>query len=616
MEYKNLDKNINQILNDQYIVPLYQRNFAWGENEIYQLLQDIYENFKKIPQGNYYIGSLVVLKRVNGDFEVIDGQQRLTTISLIAKFLDNQLTTPKLKYDSRPEVEEFLNNYYQDTKIVNVPSDDKVAHFVDAVIYIQNANITPKKLAQTPLNTLDEKSLREFKEYFFTKVILIRVEIPNDTDVAHYFEVMNNRGEQLQEHEILKARILEKEKDSKYFKIYAKIWDACSQMNQQVQKYFPPNERVALFGTNYNSFTYKLSDIIDDGHAINRPQTISEILSKPLIMNAQSDSTDNDNEVEKLNSIIDFPNFLMHVFKLKYSAQYDIPLNGDDLLGVFNALEKVIDTKDFIKSLLFYRVVFDRFVIKSAEDEKSEDSYRWSLKKPELYYYASKKQNRINFKNTFDDPERIIKALSMLQVTFRTKKYKNWLQELLSWFAPQNSLNISAIDFLSKLDALILNTYDRNEKLALIVKDLNYAQGTNTPHFLLNFIDYLMWVEYPSKYNFEFKYRNSVEHHLPQSMENEANKLVLNNLGNLCLVGKSLNSKMNNESPVGKATENSGKYYRDDLPPKQKEMYDITNTKGSWGNMEIMDHYQIVIDKLKNKEDILNPQKSTKPLAF
>ncbi|MBQ3832669.1 MAG: DUF262 domain-containing protein, partial [Bacteroidales bacterium] len=107
MTTKNLGKCIKEIFDGQkYIVPLYQRNFAWRKEEIERLLQDIYEAFKKDRYCNYYIGSLVVLKRANGDYEVIDGQQRLTTLSLITKILGIN-NEPRLFYDSRPEVEDF-----------------------------------------------------------------------------------------------------------------------------------------------------------------------------------------------------------------------------------------------------------------------------------------------------------------------------------------------------------------------------------------------------------------------------------------------------------------------------------------------------------------------------
>lgn len=108
METKNLEKSIRDIFDNQnkYIIPLYQRSFSWRREQIEQLLQDVFSAFKQNPLGNYYIGSLVVLKRSNGDFEVIDGQQRLTVLSLITKIIGIN-KEPRLFYDSRPEVEEF-----------------------------------------------------------------------------------------------------------------------------------------------------------------------------------------------------------------------------------------------------------------------------------------------------------------------------------------------------------------------------------------------------------------------------------------------------------------------------------------------------------------------------
>lgn len=72
-----------------YIIPIYQRNYAWGDDEISSLLQDIKNACEKNKEQNknYYIGSLVVYCRENGDFEVIDGQQRLTTLTLIMHHL-------------------------------------------------------------------------------------------------------------------------------------------------------------------------------------------------------------------------------------------------------------------------------------------------------------------------------------------------------------------------------------------------------------------------------------------------------------------------------------------------------------------------------------------------
>jgi uncharacterized protein with ParB-like and HNH nuclease domain len=95
--------------NVDYVIPMYQRNYAWDEGEITQLIQDIIDY---LPDGrNYYIGTLVVAERQEGRrtvYETIDGQQRLTTLSLLASYLKNEVAGDfswydelKIHFDSR-----------------------------------------------------------------------------------------------------------------------------------------------------------------------------------------------------------------------------------------------------------------------------------------------------------------------------------------------------------------------------------------------------------------------------------------------------------------------------------------------------------------------------------
>lgn len=70
----------------KYIIPIYQRNYAWGADEIGQLIQDVVDYASVDHKGkDYYIGTLVVSKGKDDEaFETIDGQQRLTTLSILA----------------------------------------------------------------------------------------------------------------------------------------------------------------------------------------------------------------------------------------------------------------------------------------------------------------------------------------------------------------------------------------------------------------------------------------------------------------------------------------------------------------------------------------------------
>lgn len=606
MEEQHLNKSLQEIFQSKYIVPLYQRNYAWAQDEIEQLLQDLYENFKKSATNktlNYFIGSLVVLKRKDGLFEVIDGQQRLTTLSLLLKILE-LVKEPKLFYESRPEVEAFFDSYYRNGTTRDVTFSHKVSHLINAVDLLKGSIVNPDEIKEKRL--FDIEDLDRFKRFVFENVVLVRVEIPQDTDVANYFEIMNNRGEQLQKHEILKSYLMEtlKDENGKYFEKqqdeFSKIWDACSQMDTHIQKLFSASDRNKYFGENYDEihhvdFEHEEAQA-KNGFSIN--QALGNAGKK--IDTLQIDDID---DAGKDQSIIDFPNFLMHIFKLKYQTYIDngneteIPLNEKDLIAVYNGI-KNINALDFINDLLYYRTVFDRFVVKATEEEEEDDEkYKWTLQKPYKYYYEKRNATSIKFKNSFDSQDRLIKVISLLQVTFRNRKYKNWLQELLQFFSDKKKFRLSSQEFQNKVDSIILSYFEQN------ITESNYDEGVKVPHFLFNYIDYLYWVQSPSSFNFKFTYRNSVEHHLAQYFNNP----IQDNLGNLCLVSKSSNSKMNNESPVGKADSSStGKYYKNgNIPPKQKVMYDITNRQGKWGDSEINNHRTEIIDLLNKGQEIL-----------
>lgn len=93
---------------EHYLIPMYQRNYAWGNSEIEQLIVDIMDaqiDAKSSKEHkNYYLGTLVVFERPQLSskrtvFEVIDGQQRFTTLSLLIIYLKNYFTTIDSDYD-------------------------------------------------------------------------------------------------------------------------------------------------------------------------------------------------------------------------------------------------------------------------------------------------------------------------------------------------------------------------------------------------------------------------------------------------------------------------------------------------------------------------------------
>ena len=207
---------------NQYLIPIYQRNYAWGPTEVEQLLQDILDKSAD-KTSNYYLGSLVVHRRDETTFETIDGQQRHTTLSIILAVLkhqnllsDDRILTPNLTFESRP-------NSARSLEILFDPAMD-----------YQQAPVATIKAAYGCIDRfLKQKDLdtTAFVSYLLNNTKLLRTVVPTDTDLNHYFEIMNNRGEQLEKHEILKARLMEL-LDKTEQTAFAKVWDACAEMDR------------------------------------------------------------------------------------------------------------------------------------------------------------------------------------------------------------------------------------------------------------------------------------------------------------------------------------------------------------------------------------------------
>ena len=84
------DFTIKNIFQHHYSIPIYQRAYAWTEKEINTLIDDIYDYYRRNDTCNYYIGSLVVHSSSEEVLSIIDGQQRLTTLSLLICYLKNE----------------------------------------------------------------------------------------------------------------------------------------------------------------------------------------------------------------------------------------------------------------------------------------------------------------------------------------------------------------------------------------------------------------------------------------------------------------------------------------------------------------------------------------------
>ena len=607
---------ISDLFNDEnkcnYIIPIYQRNYAWGDDEISSLLQDIKNACEKNKEQdkNYYIGSLVVYRRENDDFEVIDGQQRLTTLTLIMHHLD-KLVFRNVCFEHRDESEQALSNLTSET----LPSN------------FSQALKTIKKVIDEWGNNKDE-----IVKFLLDKVEIIRTEVPEGTDLNHYFEIMNTRGEQLENHEILKARLMKELPTAIEQSSFAKIWDACSDMSRYVVMGLDSELRKVIFGNDWQKtprvFWKEILRVADE---LNRGKGNKEEDGKKiedlLKINKKIEIKDGyleDKYDGAFTSVIDFPNFLMHVLRIyleEYNKDQDftqnVSLDEKFLLKSYEESFKDNDkeVRKFIFVLFTCRYLFDRYVIKSSTIRTGEENWSlWKIMRSSSNYYY-KNSFSDNTENKNDDEElkdsdptkKAVMLLSMFHVSNTSHSYKNWLYAVLRWLFKNkdNIMHDNYVDFLEKLcDKFYFGNNCQGKDITEIILDKvefelnsgdkeNWDDGINVPNFVFNRLDYQLWTKYKNTYpQFRFTFRSSVEHHYPQHPSEEhgldrLEKKTLDNFGNLYLLSQSKNSRLSNLPPEAKLTYYPNGDY-DSL--KQALMMEKTKELNNWKAEEILKH--------------------------
>ncbi|RYE38520.1 MAG: DUF262 domain-containing protein, partial [Sphingobacteriales bacterium] len=188
--------NVQDLLSgeDQYIVPNYQRNYAWGAAEIGQLIQDIIDYFRLHPNKDYYLGTLVVAggKHANsGNFQTIDGQQRITTLSILSSLIKNEYSEVDLSWFGNLNLR-YASRDRSTLSMQAVFKGDTMPERRDNNIFA--AYDTCRAELKEKLE-FHEISVKDFADYLFKYVKILRVPLPGDTDLNRYFEIMNSRGE-------------------------------------------------------------------------------------------------------------------------------------------------------------------------------------------------------------------------------------------------------------------------------------------------------------------------------------------------------------------------------------------------------------------------------------
>ncbi len=288
---------IDSALKRKYIIPCFQREYSWEKDEIEELINDIIDN------KDYCIG-IVTVKKANEDILLIDGQQRITTLYLIAIACGKIKSANDImlisEYEKLANKENDLANLIKG-KYKNIPK-----RLIEAYDCIK------EKLAEK-LNQGQNKWDAFKNSYYY------EINLDKSIDINHYFEVMNSRGIQLSRSDIVKSILIQhlSNDDDKYR--LNNLWYIYEKMIDDKNKY-----------KTFNSFK---KDKIED-------KTINEILNKNKVDKDNISKKDNNNEMDD-KSILNFDYFLLYVIRLyknreekeyKNSGEFDL----NDLTKEYN----------------------------------------------------------------------------------------------------------------------------------------------------------------------------------------------------------------------------------------------------------------------------------------
>lgn len=597
-----------------FMIPVYQRNYAWEEDEITALIKDVYDSLHKDKNAPYYIGTLVTYKRGDNEYEVIDGQQRITTIYVILKVLGVKNLRNKLTYGARKLSASTINrlDLYPD-----------LGEEVDGGI--RNGYIYASKAIQS---IVSQSELKAFELFFLHNVHIIHYHVPKDVDLNHYFEVMNSRGEQLEKHEIVKSTLSQCIK-KKEIATFSRVWEACCEMNIYIQQAFPNNE---LFGNKLSDFIIESFEEIPHQDDADGKETIMSLLKKSSERIEDSAIAEQN---DKFQPIIDFPNFLLIVLKLTRREfgklnPVDFTLDDKELLNEFNkALTTINDKAEFARTFVFNllkaKYFLDNYIVHhSLSDKEITGDNPWKLQ----YYYQETKKKKYskNLSSNQDIQKELVHLLSMFEVSFTPKQRKNYLFYCLMYLF--DNMETTAEEYLEFLQCLAdkyfydvymnegclnernqpgPNAFD-NELLDGCDLQLDqigddkidyrskfqeiYEQGkADVPLFIFNYTDYILWTEYADALrgnkskkgskdrkeffdrlgcsdfelepfnNFYFsRTRKSLEHYYPQAKavkDEDVSEYTLsvssiNCFGNFAMIGAEANSSGSNWDPKTK----------------------------------------------------------------
>ncbi len=230
------DETVSSVFKDFYVVPNYQREYVWGELEVDQLLKDIRTEQAEGTDTEYFIGSIVVCPGADNTFDLIDGQQRMTTLFVILCAIRDHLdeivgggteSIKKLIADTGTDLngnDSFrarLDPQYEDAGNVFKKLVDGVQPDANGTRSMKNVT-TAYKTTRSFLTKefgADPQAAKAFYGYLVHRVKLIRIRTDSIARALKIFETINDRGIGLDAMDLLKNLLFMQTDPAKFDKL-------------------------------------------------------------------------------------------------------------------------------------------------------------------------------------------------------------------------------------------------------------------------------------------------------------------------------------------------------------------------------------------------------------
>ena len=509
-----------------FSIPLYQRLFSWGEEQVKGLLYDLKNHFDPdLDNGTpYYLGMLSCIKSGN-HYDLIDGQQRFTVMILLAIVLRNYY--------------EKWNGFLDGGKRLRFMSRTKDNEYLTAVINRQVEILDPNRKMEDGkkiifdfmVSQFSSDDMREsFAKSAYTRMSFFFSELPlsyasNPASLNKYFEAMNAGGKGLEQHEILKVELMQGEENKVHL---TQIWNAVCDLNRPVIK---RNEKDLEEG--YRS-KYMQAIELCRNHRFNEAFELCE----------SSYDTEDNNEIGDIEakqqdfrqsfietgerSFITFPEFLMMVIDIYLNLSGSYSFYRKELLKIYES-HPIPDKQDFYNQLLFYRLLLDYYIVYKEGDENTN-------------------KYDIVFKEGAS-AEALKQYQSMLYVS--QSPFYNWLKPVLERLHNET---------VRDTDELLLWIKEIDNSLHPLPRDVNemtYDNGIDRYWFWR--LDYYLWERKEDYFKTEeekqiveeyvFRANRSIEHLHPQHQENNDiwGDDDIHSFGNLAMISQSFNSQQSDD---------------------------------------------------------------------